>query len=168
MESLVHALLGNALAVTFLAGLVAGLSRVCRRPALIHSLWLLVLLKLVTPPFVLLKVPSASSFAPMALRTVAAFPDHDKIAASQSEELPLVPADIGTSARGDSLAHGKPIVPSGSEDACESSPELEIADSPALAGAFTFTLPPGWKWEHLVLILVGADLPFAGNHLYVA
>jgi beta-lactamase regulating signal transducer with metallopeptidase domain len=39
---------------TLLAVLVAGVSRVCRRPALVHTLWLLVLLKLVTPsPLVL-------------------------------------------------------------------------------------------------------------------
>jgi len=40
-----------------LALLVAGFSLVCRRPALLHGLWLLVLLKLLTPP--LLEVPLA-------------------------------------------------------------------------------------------------------------
>ena len=46
-----HAGLSNALSATFLALLVACLGRVlARRPAILHCLWLLVLLKLVTPP----------------------------------------------------------------------------------------------------------------------
>ena len=51
METIVHAGLSNAISATFLALLVASLSRVlARRPAVMHCLWLLVLLKLVTPP----------------------------------------------------------------------------------------------------------------------
>jgi beta-lactamase regulating signal transducer with metallopeptidase domain len=46
-----HAGLSNAISATFLALLVACLGRVlARRPAILHCLWLLVLLKLVTPP----------------------------------------------------------------------------------------------------------------------
>ena len=45
-----HAMLCNALAATFLTVLVAILGRTCRRPALIHGLWLVVMIKLVTPP----------------------------------------------------------------------------------------------------------------------
>ncbi len=46
-----HAGLSNALSATFLALLVACIGRVlARRPAILHCLWLLVLLKLVTPP----------------------------------------------------------------------------------------------------------------------
>ena len=52
MEWLVHSMLSNAVAVSFLAALVAILGRSCRRPAWIHGLCLLALLKLVTPPFV--------------------------------------------------------------------------------------------------------------------
>ena len=52
MEPLVHAMLSNALAATVLAVFVAILGRACRRPALIHGLWLVVMLKLVTPPVV--------------------------------------------------------------------------------------------------------------------
>jgi beta-lactamase regulating signal transducer with metallopeptidase domain len=43
--------LGNALLAIPLAVVATLCSRLCRRPALTHSLWLLVLLKLVTPPF---------------------------------------------------------------------------------------------------------------------
>jgi len=57
MEPLVHAMLSNAVATAILALAVGILSRLCRRPALIHTLWLVVLLKLVTPPLVPLSLP---------------------------------------------------------------------------------------------------------------
>ena len=57
MESLVHGMLSNAAAVAVLAVLVAIAGRICRRPALIHSVCLLAMLKLVTPPVVSLPVP---------------------------------------------------------------------------------------------------------------
>ena len=57
MESLVHAMLSNAVAVAVLAVLVAIIGRACRRPALIHGLWLVVMLKLVTPPVVPVSLP---------------------------------------------------------------------------------------------------------------
>jgi beta-lactamase regulating signal transducer with metallopeptidase domain len=49
MQTLLEVLLSNALVATLLALLAAGVSALCRRPALTHRLWLLVLLKLVTP-----------------------------------------------------------------------------------------------------------------------
>ncbi len=50
MEPFVHALLSNAVMATVLAVGIALVARVIRRPALLHSLCLLGLLKLVTPP----------------------------------------------------------------------------------------------------------------------
>lgn len=55
METLVHAGLANAILAAGLAVLAAVASWVVRRAALAHALWLLVLLKLVTPP--LMQVP---------------------------------------------------------------------------------------------------------------
>jgi bla regulator protein blaR1 len=52
MQSLLCLALSNAILATMLAALVAVLSRFCRRPAVRHALWLLVLLKLITPPLV--------------------------------------------------------------------------------------------------------------------
>src|SRR2546423_9055819 len=40
-----------------LAVVAAGIGRLCRRPALTHALWLLVLIKLITPPLVTLPMP---------------------------------------------------------------------------------------------------------------
>src|SRR6516164_1490320 len=42
--------LGNAIAATGLALAAVVAARIVRRPALVHALWLLVLLKLLTPP----------------------------------------------------------------------------------------------------------------------
>jgi beta-lactamase regulating signal transducer with metallopeptidase domain len=49
--------LGNAVAAAALALVAAGVSRLFRRPALTHTLWVLVLLKLLTPPLVPLAMP---------------------------------------------------------------------------------------------------------------
>ncbi len=58
METLYRAGLSNAVSATLLALLVACLGRVlARRPAVLHCLWLLVLVKLVTPPLYELPVP---------------------------------------------------------------------------------------------------------------
>jgi beta-lactamase regulating signal transducer with metallopeptidase domain len=58
VETLLHAGLSNAVSATILALFVACLARfLVRRPAVLHCLWLLVLVKLVTPP--LYEVPVA-------------------------------------------------------------------------------------------------------------
>ncbi|MBV8488349.1 MAG: hypothetical protein JO161_08720, partial [Planctomycetaceae bacterium] len=50
MESLVHIMLSNALVATALAIVPLVVRRLVHSPALEHTLWLLVLLKLITPP----------------------------------------------------------------------------------------------------------------------
>jgi beta-lactamase regulating signal transducer with metallopeptidase domain len=58
VDTLLHVGLSNAVLATALAVAAAAVSRVCRgRPAVAHSLWLLVLLKLLTPPLLTLRVP---------------------------------------------------------------------------------------------------------------
>ena len=57
MEALAHAMLSNALVATVLALPPLVLARFGRSPALVHSLWLVVLLKLVTPPLVTIPLP---------------------------------------------------------------------------------------------------------------
>ena len=53
-----HAGLNNAVSATFLALVVACLGRLlARRPAILHCLWFLVLLKLVTPPLYEVSIP---------------------------------------------------------------------------------------------------------------
>src|SRR2546422_734012 len=57
MRALLEIGLTNAGLATVLALGAAVLSRMCRRPALTHALWLLVLVKLLTPPFLPVTVP---------------------------------------------------------------------------------------------------------------
>ena len=65
VETLLHAGLSNAVSATFLALLVACLGRLlARRPAILHCLWLLVLLKLVTPPLYEIPIPWPESLSP--------------------------------------------------------------------------------------------------------
>lgn len=91
MEPLVNALLSNALVATGLALAPLILSRFGRSPALVHSLWLVVLLKLVTPPLV--QVPLAISPTALQVRppgavdvacrlTLAARPDRQELPAN--------------------------------------------------------------------------------------
>src|SRR6059058_4148153 len=56
MNTLLEIGLSNAVVAAVLALPVAGLAAVCRRPALAHALWLLVLVKLLTPPLVTIPV----------------------------------------------------------------------------------------------------------------
>jgi beta-lactamase regulating signal transducer with metallopeptidase domain len=59
METLLHAGLANAVAATALAVLAIVVERTIRRPAVSHAFWLLVLLKLLSPPLVQVPVPSS-------------------------------------------------------------------------------------------------------------
>jgi bla regulator protein BlaR1 len=70
--------LSNAIAATLLAVLAAVVGGTGRRPALAHGLWLLVLVKLITPPIVPVQIalPQALARAP-ALHP--AVPDTDKL-----------------------------------------------------------------------------------------
>jgi len=63
VETLLQAGLNNALSATFLALVVACLGWVLtRRPAVLHCLWFLVLLKLVTPPLYQVSIPCPGPF----------------------------------------------------------------------------------------------------------
>lgn len=62
MEFLFEYLVSNAILAAGLALLVAGVTRLWRNPQLAHALWIVVLLKLVSPP--LLPVPVCTLLAP--------------------------------------------------------------------------------------------------------
>ena len=62
MDTLLHVGLSNAVLATALALPAAAASRL-RRPALAHGLWLLVLLKLLTPPLWRVPVPWPAAVA---------------------------------------------------------------------------------------------------------
>lgn len=60
MESILHIALSNALVAGVVAILATGAARLKARPALIHALWLVALLKLVTPPVMAVRLPVAA------------------------------------------------------------------------------------------------------------
>ena len=62
MATLLEMVLSNILVASVLALGVAGLARILKRPALVHCLWVLVFLKLVTPPVVSVPVFPAGAF----------------------------------------------------------------------------------------------------------
>jgi beta-lactamase regulating signal transducer with metallopeptidase domain len=99
MDTLIAIGLWNAAASAVLALLAAAVSRLGRRPALAHTLWLLVLLKLVTPPLVpfSLSWPAAESVgANPPVRAESAAPLEEPVALAAADEEPVaadVPAD---------------------------------------------------------------------------
>ena len=108
----------NALVAMVLAGSVALLSRFWRDPKVLHLLWMLVLLKLVTPPLVTLPVP---------------MPARDRLLAAAKHT--TGPADFGVSTavslkddrNGPAVTVGKPDQPVGERRP----PESEVAALPS-------------------------------------
>jgi beta-lactamase regulating signal transducer with metallopeptidase domain len=143
VEPLLHVGLSNALLATLLALLAAGAGRVCRRPALMHSLWLLVLLKLVTPPLV--RVPLL-----------------------WSDDIPLSPAPVdtlrGPSRNGEVVrlgspdlpADGRPREPSGASPAVAEGQEAPPPEPPIPPEPEPFPLT--WQTTTATVWLGGAAL----------
>lgn len=78
--AVVNAMLGNAAIAAVLALLALAVGRVCRSPSVRHAAWLLVLLKLVTPPLVPIPLPvlpaewGSATAAPSAVYVLIASP----------------------------------------------------------------------------------------------
>jgi probable HAF family extracellular repeat protein len=114
MDLLGIAALSNAVLVSVLAVVVLGVDRLARRPALSHRLWLLLLLKLVTPP--LICVPLAATAAP------APEPAHPTEERGTSEDHPVQNLD----GPGDAAE----------EDSAETEPGLRPSDVTPRADGF--------------------------------
>jgi beta-lactamase regulating signal transducer with metallopeptidase domain len=139
MESLVQSMLSNAVAVTVLAALIAVVGRIWRRPAWIHSLCLLAMLKLVTPPLVPLAVPVPSWW-----RTPAPpvpMPAPEKLSATELDfDLELEMMAAGVLADLDDIFEGEPLA---------DLPEADRSEA---------VVPSAWRWESWMmgLVLAGA------------
>ena len=74
METLLNLGLANALSATVLAVLVAASARLlARRPAILHCLWFLVLLKLLTPPLFEIPLPGRDADVPAGKKLQVSF-----------------------------------------------------------------------------------------------
>src|SRR5438105_1219477 len=91
LEGLLDITLGNAAMAAILALLAAAIGRLCRRPALTHALWVLVLIKLLTPP--LWKLPMGGVLA-RAMLTPAAQPQQPPPAPESFNLPPVRPAVV--------------------------------------------------------------------------
>lgn len=172
MFSLLEIGLSNALAATLLALLAAGVGSVCRRPALVHSLWLLVLLKLITPPLLQLPVHLPTSSEPPGRTDFQSVPHHqgmDGLENRPTVALQTPPADESPI----------PLSPEPGETAAflpeaefpplplEDVPLMDVPESPSvvpeIAVATTAPAPPSFLeqyWRPLVLAvwLIGSVL----------
>jgi beta-lactamase regulating signal transducer with metallopeptidase domain len=134
MQELLEIGLSNALAAAVLALLAAAAGVLCRRrPALVHGLWLLVLVKLITPP--LLRVPVLWPAAPVA-------------------DLPA-PADALTEVSAPAIPLPDRAVEEPPAGATQSAPEERGEDPPAdgaVPAAESETAPaaPAWAWQYLI------------------
>jgi bla regulator protein blaR1 len=90
VETLLRIALSNALAAGILALAAGAVGRCCRRPALVHSLWLLVLLKLLTPPLVTVPLPWPAAPEPV----LAPEPAPETPALARTNEPPPTEADV--------------------------------------------------------------------------
>src|SRR6516225_6408399 len=77
MDTLEQVVLTNAVMATALALLASAVGLVCRRPALIHSLWLLVLVKLITPPICQIEIFQLPATSQETLADRLILPAHD-------------------------------------------------------------------------------------------
>ncbi len=80
METLLRIGLSNAVAALLLALLVVAVACVWRRPAVLHALWLLVLVKLITPPLVWLPEPWTEAPEPTAAPKAVEAPPAEAVA----------------------------------------------------------------------------------------
>src|SRR6516164_1414510 len=108
MESLLNIGLSNAFAALVLAALAFVMDRTLRRPAVSHLFWLLVLVKLVTPPLVRLPLPWPSNWSPQSaavpasmqkleMQAMSSSPDPDS-AAMAGTDVPAMAAESGVEA----------------------------------------------------------------------
>jgi beta-lactamase regulating signal transducer with metallopeptidase domain len=123
VETLLRIALSNALAAGGLALAAGVVGRFCRRPALVHSLWLLVLLKLLTPPLVTVPLPWPAAPEPTrypapAHETLMRGGTDEPLPAEGDEELPVAllevlhdPAPAASEAPPVAAVTGWPVLP---------------------------------------------------------
>ena len=92
MQSLLQILLSDAVVAAVLALLVSLVAPVCRRPALVRALWILVLLKLLTPPLWTLSLDRLVPRPDPPHHAIQPLPEPDAVLAIQAPSvLPDIP-----------------------------------------------------------------------------
>ena len=154
MDSLVYTLLNNALAVTFLAVVVVSLAWIFRRPAVTHSLWLIVMLKLIAPPLMPISLPVGAFISPIESSPAPSNVDHDSSLSSHVDALssvvldesPQRPDDVLSAVESPRVADDEPALRGARENQVASDPlETALAISPERTSV--------WRWEPTVLVI---------------
>jgi beta-lactamase regulating signal transducer with metallopeptidase domain len=152
VDALLRVGASNALAACALALLAAAVARLCRRPAVAHSLWLIVLLKLVTPPVLPVRLPGFPA-SPAAPRAVALPADTDQAAPPATEgEAGPVTADAVLAPDEQELPAPTVVVPAR---------PLTADLIPAPAPPATARTPFPWAGAALLLWAAGSSACFA-------
>src|SRR5438093_5531157 len=141
METLIHAGLLNALFAALLAVIVAGLAILCRRrPAVVHALWVLVLVKFLVPSVFPVSIPwwrpSPAQLAPEPV----AVQENSAPERVGADQLPDPTEDFSPE-----LVIHEPLPPETMPPANETSALISDPPSPNPSAA-----PVQWSWEELV------------------
>jgi beta-lactamase regulating signal transducer with metallopeptidase domain len=153
VNALLQIALSNALIAGGLALVAFGLGRLCRRPALAHALWLLVLLKLLTPPLLPVAVPWPEA-APAQEAAVAPILPAATTPADQPDPLPGPPPGAPAEAE---TAAAPVVAPGGEARAAEGDlPPVAAAPAPMAADMVPPLPAPATKPESLP----AADFPW--------
>jgi len=143
VNTLVQAGLNNALAASFLAVLVSCLGRpLARRPAVLHCLWFLVLLKLVSPPLYEISLPSIRPS--QAVTEVVRSPF--VVTIDPAEAAALVSSSESTAIASETSGPGWP-------GAWPTTVGLRAVGWIWLAGIITTFLVSAWRIRHFQLVL---------------
>jgi beta-lactamase regulating signal transducer with metallopeptidase domain len=159
MDSLVFTLLNNALAVTVMAVVVVSLAWIFRRPAVTHCLWLIVLLKLISPPLMPISLPVGSfippiesSRAPLTVDHASGFPTQVEVLSNLVlDERPQRTDDVLSAVESPRVTDDEPVLTGADDNQVASGPlETALEISPERTSV--------WRWEPTVLaiILAGA------------
>jgi beta-lactamase regulating signal transducer with metallopeptidase domain len=155
VDTLLRAGLSNAAAACALALVAAAVGYFCRRPAVRHALWLLVLLKLVTPPLVELPIPRPSAPEPPAAVAEAPPPAPEELPALAPEADPDPPAEV--------VVEVVPVAEPPFEAALEI-PEPEQPEEPVVPAAVPEPPPappsPPFPWQAIGLAAWAAGSVF--------
>src|SRR5215831_9107460 len=148
MNSFLATVLSNVIAAGLLAVLVFGVSLGVRRPALVHGLWLIVLLKLITPPvFTFTLERSARVEPPGATRVLDASPARGAmvLGARDAASASALPADEGLEAP----------VPHGTEKPGFSPAPVSLPTIPWTTLALVVWIGGSTSWLALLVIRLG-------------
>jgi beta-lactamase regulating signal transducer with metallopeptidase domain len=153
MESLVHAMLNNALASALLAILVAIVAWNSRKPALVHSLWLIVLLKLVTPPAILLPLPGIDKLLPPLVPPAHSLDDRVALSALLASSSPGTRENDADGPVAETRLEILPVDVANVPGARANSEERLVTTDRPVDTNQRFTAMLSWKWEHWLLIV---------------